>query len=261
MNSSLEVRLHVGQGTTRGALTLFPVWTDGAPSSGGYLTGRAAAVEVAERAGSPVVEELIVTNRGNRPALLLAGELLEGGWQTRAFAATTLLAPGRPTVQPVVCVEQGRWHGGAVHQYQCRARRAPVGVMRAIESQHEVWDRVHGYAAVVGFSPTESLADRLDVTAPVARASPGGCGRSPASAACSLASPGGPSPWSCSTRAGRWRRTGRRCCTRRPWTRSAGPRSAPPRRWPARSPSGSRAPRSPRPDPPGSVHACAAAAV
>ncbi len=167
MNVSLEVRLHVGQGTTRGGLTLFPVWTDGAPSSGGYLTGRAAAVDAAERAGSPVVEELIVTNRGNRPALLLAGELLEGGWQTRALAATTLLAPGRPTVQPVVCVEQGRWHGSTVHQR--RARRAPVGVMRAVESQHEVWDLVRGYAAVAGSSPTESLADRLDITAPVAR--------------------------------------------------------------------------------------------
>ena len=167
MNASLKVRVPVGQGTSRGALTLFRVWTDGATSSAGYVTGRAATVEVAERAGSPVVEELIVTNRGNRPALLLAGELLEGGWQTRALATTTLLAPGRPTVQPVVCVEQGRWHGGTAHQR--RVRRAPVGVMRAVESQHEVWDRVRGYAAVAGHSPTESLADRLDVTAPVAR--------------------------------------------------------------------------------------------
>ncbi|WP_156036441.1 ARPP-1 family domain-containing protein [Blastococcus sp. URHD0036] len=162
-----DVRLHVGSGTTRGPLTVFPVWTDAVSCRRGYLTGAEATVDVAERSGSPVVEELVVTNRGNSPALLLSGELLEGGWQTRALAGTTLLAPGRPTVQSVVCVEQGRWHGATAHQR--RARRAPVGVMRAVESQHEVWDRVRGYAAVAGHSPTESLADRLDITAPVTR--------------------------------------------------------------------------------------------
>jgi hypothetical protein len=163
----LEVRLHVGQGTVRDALTVFPVWTDAPAHPAGYLTGRAAAVDVAERAGSPVVEKLVVTNRGNSPALLLAGELLEGGWQTRALAATTLLAPGRPIVQPVVCVEQGRWSGGTSHAR--RARRAPLAVLRGLHSQQEVWSRVREYADVAGNSPTESLADRLDVTAPRAR--------------------------------------------------------------------------------------------
>jgi hypothetical protein len=162
-----DVRVHVGQGTVRGSLTAFPVWTDAPSVPRRYLTGVAAAVDVAERAGSPVVEELVVTNRGDSPALLLCGELLEGGWQTRALAGTTLLAPGRPTVQPVVCVEQGRWSGGAAHAR--RARRAPLGVMRELHSQHEVWNRVRGYADVAGDSPTESLADRLDVTAPRAR--------------------------------------------------------------------------------------------
>ena len=105
------VRLHVGQGTARGPLTVFPVWTD-APSLGSsHRTGADAPVDVAERAGSPAVDQLVVTNRGDRPVLLLAGELLEGGMQHRALTATTMLAPSRPTVLPVVCVEQGRWHG------------------------------------------------------------------------------------------------------------------------------------------------------
>src|SRR3954470_7842480 len=108
-------RLHVGQGTTRGPLTVFPVWTD-APSFGpALLTGDDAPVDVAERSGSPAVDQLVVTNRGDRPVLLLAGELLEGGMQHRALTVTTLLAPNRPTVLPVVCVEQGRWHGGGSH--------------------------------------------------------------------------------------------------------------------------------------------------
>src|SRR4051812_24556745 len=100
--TDIGVRLHLGQGTHRGPLTVFPVWTDSPSSPFGYLTGAQARVEVAERAGSPVVEELVVPNRADRPVLLLAGELLEGGMQPRALTATTVLPPNRPTVLPVV---------------------------------------------------------------------------------------------------------------------------------------------------------------
>jgi hypothetical protein len=158
-------RLHVGQGTTRGPLTFFPVWTD-APSLGSaYLTGTDAPVDVAERSGSPAVDQLVVTNRGDRPVLLLAGELLEGGLQHRALIATTLLAPNRPTVLPVVCVEQGRWHGEGT--YRRRSRRAPLSLLPHLEradGQQEVWRRVSRFGTVAGPSATDSLLDRLDVT-------------------------------------------------------------------------------------------------
>src|SRR3954468_4235457 len=81
---TLDVRLHVGQGTHRGPLTVFPVWTAAPSVAPGYLTGANAAVDVEARAGSPAVDQLIVTNRGDHPVLLLAGELLEGGMQHRA---------------------------------------------------------------------------------------------------------------------------------------------------------------------------------
>ncbi|MGY1813276.1 ARPP-1 family domain-containing protein [Blastococcus sp. SYSU D00820] len=169
--NGLDVRLHIGQGTHRGPLTVFPVWTDAPSSSRNYVTGAAAPVDVAERAGFPVVEELVVTVRGDRPVLLLAGELLEGGWQTRALAATTLLAPNRPSVQPVFCVEEGRWGGSAEHVR--RARRVPHAVLPAMDggerAQSAVWERVRGYDAVAGSSPTGSLADRLDRTETTAR--------------------------------------------------------------------------------------------
>ncbi|MGY1709100.1 ARPP-1 family domain-containing protein [Geodermatophilus sp. SYSU D00758] len=161
--TDIGVRLHVGQGTHRGPLAVFPVWTDAPPSPTGYLTGAAAPVEVAERAGSPAVDQLVVTNRAHRPVLLLAGELLEGGMQHRALTATTLLPPDRPTVLPVVCVEQGRWHGSTVHRRQ--ARRVPLGVLPRLHSQAEVWRRVHRYEAVAGPSATDSLAERLDRSA------------------------------------------------------------------------------------------------
>src|SRR3712207_1050030 len=105
------LRLHVGQGTHRGPLTFFPIWTDAPAAHRGYITGAAAPVDVAERDGSPVVDQGVVPNRGRLPVLLLGGELLEGGWQTRALTSTTLLAPGKPSVERVFCVEEGRWGG------------------------------------------------------------------------------------------------------------------------------------------------------
>ncbi|MGY1753816.1 ARPP-1 family domain-containing protein [Blastococcus sp. SYSU D01042] len=164
------VRLHVGSGTTRGPLTVFPVWTDAPSVHRRYLTGASAPVQVAERAGSPAVDQLVVTNRGERPVLLLSGELLEGGWQTRALTATTLLAPGTPSVERVVCVEEGRWGGELAHSR--KARRVPFAVRARFDrpdAQQAVWDRVRGYDAVAGPSPTGSLADRLDRAGPVAR--------------------------------------------------------------------------------------------
>ena len=158
--------LHVGQGTTHEALTTFPVWTDGPSSGSALLTGAAAPVDVAERAGSPAIDQLVVTNRGNRPVLLLAGELLEGGMQHRALAATTLLPAHHPTVLPVRCVEAGRWHGGGAHSRN--ARRAPVSLIPHLDradGQHEVWRRVSRFGAFAGASPTESLLDRLDASA------------------------------------------------------------------------------------------------
>lgn len=164
------LRLHVGQGTHRGSLTVFPVWTDTRSIHRGYLTGAAAPVDVAERAGSPDVGQLVLTNRGDRPVLLLAGELLEGGWQTRALTATTLLAPGTSSVERVLCVEEGRWGGDIIHAR--KARRAPFAVRAQFDrpdAQRAVWERVRHYDAVAGPSETGSLADRLDRTEPAAR--------------------------------------------------------------------------------------------
>nr|MDP9460039.1 hypothetical protein [Actinomycetota bacterium] len=102
--------------------------------------------------------------------LLLAGELLGGGMQHRALTGTTLLAPARPTVLPVVCVEAGRWHGQVRHRRQ--ARRAPFAVLpRADRSdvQNKVWRRVRRYEAVAGPPATESLVERLDRAESTAR--------------------------------------------------------------------------------------------
>jgi hypothetical protein len=157
--------LHVGQGTHLGGLSVFPIWTN-APIVSGLATGRAARVQVAEREGSPVVGELVLKNEGAKPALLVAGELFEGGWQHRALNHDILLGAGQQLVASVSCVEHGRWHG-ATAQVR-RSRRASMMVRSAQtiahgdDRQHQVWERVSRYDTAFGASPTASYVDHLN---------------------------------------------------------------------------------------------------
>ncbi|MEO6143492.1 MAG: DUF6569 family protein [Dermatophilaceae bacterium] len=157
--------LHVGQGTHLGGLSVFPIWSD-APIVSGLDTGRAARVLVAEREGSPVVGELVLKNEGAKPALLVAGELFEGGWQHRALNHDLLLVAGQQLVASVSCVEHGRWHG-ATAQVR-RSRRASMMVRSAQtiadgnDRQGQVWERVSRYDNAFGASPTASYVDHLN---------------------------------------------------------------------------------------------------
>jgi hypothetical protein len=76
--------IHLGRPITRGALTVFPLWNGAAVASRGDDVS-SADLTVEERAGLAVVTELIVTNNGRRPVLVLEGELLEGGQQHRTW--------------------------------------------------------------------------------------------------------------------------------------------------------------------------------
>ena len=156
--------MHVGRGARMGPLSVFPVWTD-APAPAGLVTGRAAHVDVAERADAPTVSELVVRNVGDRVALLVEGELLEGGWQQRALVHDLLLAPGAPMTISVACVEHGRWAGSS--PLKRHARRASPTVRAALQAaspgmQQDVWERVGRYDAALGGSPTQSYVDHLN---------------------------------------------------------------------------------------------------
>src|SRR5450759_1048078 len=165
MNLLMMPTLHVGQGTHLGGLSVFPVWTD-APIVSGLDTGRAARVHVAEREGSPVVGELVLKNEGAKPALLVAGELFEGGWQHRALNHDILLMAGQQLVASGSCVEHGRWHGASAQVR--RSRRASMMVRSAqttadgYDRQDQVWERVSRYDKAFGVSPTASYVDHLN---------------------------------------------------------------------------------------------------
>jgi hypothetical protein len=76
--------LHLGRPAVLGPLTVFPVWT-GASMAPHLVTGDAATIKVTEQKPDPVVAELVLTNVGVQSALLVEGELLEGGWQHRVL--------------------------------------------------------------------------------------------------------------------------------------------------------------------------------
>ena len=165
MDAMLMPELHVGRAASVGPLTVFPVWTGAVPPAG-LVTGRAARVSVAEREGSPVVGELVITNAGMKPMLLLEGELLEGGWQHRVLQHDLVLAPGCSLVAAVACVEAGRWKGRTGHRRA--ARRASPSVRGALnitpveDRQQAVWARVAQYDGAFGPSATSSYLDHLD---------------------------------------------------------------------------------------------------
>lgn len=151
--------LHVGQGTTIGSLTLFPVWQDRTSIGTRRYDTSAEALQIGEADGGPSVPQLVASNTGDKPVLVLDGQLFEGGWQHRMATRSTLVAAGTRALLEVACVEQHRWGGDRAQV--TRGRRATTFVRQGFDEagqQSEVWARVQRYG---GASATGSLAERL----------------------------------------------------------------------------------------------------
>ena len=179
-------RIHVGAPINRGALTLFPLWTEHPEAEGGYMTGAAAeaaktlTVDELDQASVP---HLLAKNSGNAPVLLLEGEVLAGGLQTRVLNLSILVPAMHDLPVPVACVEAGRWGGrrqssrGAMHSPPTLRHRKTESVNRSKThgqrnaDQGAVWDSVATYeSALAAPSATSSYEDvvtsrQTDVTA------------------------------------------------------------------------------------------------
>ncbi|HEY3175190.1 MAG TPA: DUF6569 family protein [Candidatus Polarisedimenticolia bacterium] len=148
----------------------------------GYLSldealGRGALL-VSEKP-SPTVPGLDVENIGERPVLILAGEILVGGKQNRILQSDLLLPPhsGRRDVT-AFCVEHGRWTAGE-SSFGVAGAMAPAGVRqsaarRSAEAQSDVWRAIGQVASEAGApaSPTQSLHDVMKDPKVEARAAP-----------------------------------------------------------------------------------------
>lgn len=109
------------------------------------------------------MNELVLVNDSSRPLVLLAGEVVSGGKQTRIIGADMVIPPkSDPLPLTVFCVEHGRWTpggasfgaGGIVAQPSVR-KEAQVS-----RDQSRVWESVAASAKSVGAAPpTSSYAD------------------------------------------------------------------------------------------------------
>jgi hypothetical protein len=122
------------------------------------------------------VNQLVLINRGKRPVLLLAGELVSGGKQDRIIAKDRIVAPGAdPLPLDVFCVEHGRWSSGLQFSAAKTMVHPSVREQAAVnQSQSEVWESVRkGTTANVTAAPSAApriaatdLADVVSSTAP-----------------------------------------------------------------------------------------------
>ena len=112
------------------------------------------------------VNQLVLINRGKRPLLLLAGELVSGGKQDRIIAKDRIVAPGaEPLPLDVFCVEHGRWSSGSQFAASKTIVHPSVREQAAVkQSQTDVWAAVTAgsTAEAAPASPRASLsADNL----------------------------------------------------------------------------------------------------
>ena len=158
--------LHVGRGSQVGPLTVFPLWANKPAPTKRFFSNKSGSLAVAERDGAPVVGELVVSNNSDAPVLLLAGDLLEGGWQHRVISEPVLIAAGASEVVNVNCVERGRW-SGAGEQIN-RGRKTGPRLRSKLEAyeqlkQQEVWAEVDRFSTSQFTSKTSSYIDYLNL--------------------------------------------------------------------------------------------------
>jgi hypothetical protein len=100
--------------------------------------------------GGAQVNQLVLINRGKKPLLLLAGEVVSGGKQDRIIAKDRIVPIGaKPLPLDVFCVEHSRWTNGDAKFSAARTMVHPtVREKAAIDSdQTQVWAAVRGDVA------------------------------------------------------------------------------------------------------------------
>jgi len=149
-------RVVVRDGYRWRGLTVYPVELRTVTDRRDYLSVSEALADgllAVREKGAGNVPVLVVENRGDRPVLMLGGELVLGGKQNRVLREDVLL-PGRsgPVEVPVFCIEHGRWTDKPA-AFECKQSVAPLAVREAARSgasQDAVWAGVSGYCKSLG---------------------------------------------------------------------------------------------------------------
>jgi hypothetical protein len=125
----------------------------------------------------PQVNQLVLINRGKRPLILLAGEVVSGGKQDRIIGKDRIVPIGAaPLPLDVFCVEHGRWTPGAVQFSAAETMVHPSVRDKAAvdQNQSEVWAAVRGEADAVGSAPQALALSSRNYTEIVPLAPPPG---------------------------------------------------------------------------------------
>ena len=131
-------------------LAVYPVLLEGDAEGlrGGWLTlDRAISrgvLVVTEKGGGGSVPVVIVENRSrDQHVLIMSGEVISGGKQTRTVRRDVVLAPGQRIELDVFCVEAHRWKGGA--QLSAGKVLLPQSIQKELRrgaDQQRVWSEV-----------------------------------------------------------------------------------------------------------------------
>jgi hypothetical protein len=179
----------IGQPVTYETLTVFPVLSSQEASTAGFETldtalasGTAIVAEQGDymrrtRGGNgeqapaissgPQVNQLVLVNRGKRPLLLLAGEVVSGGKQDRIIGKDRIIPVGaKPLPLDVFCVEHSRWTNGGDTFAAGKTMVHPTVRAEAAVSQDQskVWAAVRGDTAAA--RAQSSMSSSLAVAAP-----------------------------------------------------------------------------------------------
>jgi hypothetical protein len=106
------------------------------------------------------VNQLVLVNRGKKPLLLLAGEVVSGGKQDRIIGKDRIVPIGaEPLPLDVFCVEHGRWTGGEDKFGAAQLMVHPSVREKAAfdQDQSQVW-------AAVRSGSTAAVAESVEVT-------------------------------------------------------------------------------------------------
>jgi hypothetical protein len=115
----------------------------------------------------PQVNELVLVNRGKKPLLLLAGEVVSGGKQDRIIGKDRIIPVGaKPLPLDVFCVEHSRWTNGGDTFAAGKTMVHPTVRAEAAVSQDQskVWAAVRGDTAAA--RAQASMSESLQVAAP-----------------------------------------------------------------------------------------------
>jgi hypothetical protein len=135
------------QADTSGFATLDDALASGAAiitEEGSYLR-RSRQGHVEPPSTGAEVNRLVLINRGDKPLLLLAGEVVSGGKQDRIIGKDRIVpVGGEPLPLDVFCVEHGRWTDGADRFAAAQMMVHPSVREKAAvdQNQGEVWAAV-----------------------------------------------------------------------------------------------------------------------